>query len=346
MAGTTYSASFPITVGETKNYVFTLSAEGCADVEKAGSITGRRIVDWFSVPLTNAAYAAWTLATGADPYDGEASWALSGGKNTSALALDATGSRVLALATGSGGAVAYEPASPSEAGRPVEIGGTVTLHAHVGVPPEPSGSPLAGLAVGTVDGATVLYGYGTSGWTALSGGEVTTNTPVAWRATLDFGLGTVTYALGDVAFSPKTSLPLGAMQIERVVFRGNGAIGAFRGIYAEPGLELYAASIRADGTGLSFATVGTSDKFVIGLTETVGGRYYVAFASDSLDTPKGEWVCVACERSSGDNAVVDLSCETKDAEGHPVPSRFFMIFGTDEHIDLGVAFGSVLTSDN
>ena len=154
------------------------------------------------------------------------------------------------------------------------------------------------------------------------------------------------YVLDGVSFTPKTALQAGATQVASVVFRGNGEFGAFRGIYVEPGFELYAASIRADGTGLSFVTVGTSDKFVIGLTETVGGRYYVAFASNSLDTPKNEWVCVACERSNGDNAVVDLSCETKDSGGHPVPSRFFMIFGTDEHIDLGVAFGSVLPSDN
>ena len=345
MAGTTYSASFPITVGETKNYVFTLSAEGCADVEKAGSITGRRIVDWFSVPLTNAAYAAWTLATGADPYDGEASWALSGGKNTSALALDATGSRVLALATGSGGAVAYEPASPSEAGRPVEIGGTVTLHAHVGVPPEPSGSPLAGLAVGTVNGVAVLYGFGAAGWTALSGGAVVTNAPVAWKATLDFVAGTAAYALDGVAFTPKTALRAGATRATSVVFSGNGTIGAFRGIYAEPddaGVSLYDATIMEDGTGLVFTSVGSSSNaFNIRLQDTVAGRYYVAFAANTLDTPRAEWICVACEQADAAGVAVDLPCDTVDALGHPIPSQFFMIFGASDAIPVGTAFGDL-----
>lgn len=343
---TTYSASFPISVGETKNYVFTLSAEGCADVERAGTITGRKIVDWFDVPLTNAAYAAWTLATGADPHNTNASWMLSGENNASVVSSGVGGNRVLSVATGSDGAVAYVPSSPSEGGRTLEVGGTVTLRAHPSAPPVPDVAPLAGLAAGTANGATVLYGYGASGWTALSGGEVTTNAPVAWKALLDFGSGTVAYTLGSVAFSPKTALPLGATHAERVVFRGKGEFGAFRGIYAEPGEGLYAVSIRADGTGLSFATVGTSDKFVIGLGETVGGRYYVAFAADSLDTPKNEWVCVACEQSGGDNALVDLPCETKDSEGHPVPSRFFMIFGTEKRIDLGVTFGSVSPSND
>ena len=100
-------------------------------------------------------------------------------------------------------------------------------------------APLAGLAAGTANGATVLYGYGASGWTALSGGEVTTNAPVAWKALLDFGSGTVAYTLGSVAFSPKTALPLGATHAERVVFRGKGEFGAFRGIYAEPGVAYY-----------------------------------------------------------------------------------------------------------
>lgn len=344
-AGTGYSASFPISVGQTKAYVFVLSAAGCADVEQAGEITGRKIVDWFSVPL-DGDYASWVLATGPDPHDTTAGWTVSGMNNASALSTGAGGELILLTSTGSDGAVAYEPSSPSEGGRTLEVGGTAMLRAHPSVPPEPDVPPLAGLAVGTVDGTTVLYGYGTSGWTVLSGGEVTTNTPVAWKATLDFGMGTVAYALGSVAFSPKTALPLGATQVERVVFLGNGEFGAFRGVYAESGWELYAASIRADGTGLSFTTEGTSDKFVIGIAETVGGRYYAAFAADSLDTPRDEWVCVGCEQSVGDNSPVDLPCGTTDSEGHQVPSRFFMIFGMDRHIDLGVAFGSVSPSSN
>ena len=352
MAGTTYSASFPITVGETKNYVFTLSAEGCADVEKAGSITGRRIVDWFSVPLTNAAYASWTLATGADPYDPAARWTLSGAKNASTVGTDGSGARAIALATGGDGAVSYAPAFPSESGRTLELSGTATLFAHPATPSAPEDVPLAGLTVGTVDGAPVIFGFGAAGWTALSGGAVTTNAPVAWKATLDFGAGTIAYSLGGVAFSPNTALPVGAELATRVAFKGSGAISAFRGVYADlagGSVTLCQAAIRADGTGLEFRTVGTSENFMIGLRDTVKDRWYVAFAADTLDTPEADWVCVSCEQAKADGDAVDLPCATVDAAtGEPIPSQFFKIFGASDAIPVGTAFGDLqsLTPDH
>lgn len=345
-AGGEYSWDFDLAVGDTKVCSFTLSATGCADVVKSVTVEGRVVVDWFHVPFGDD-YEGWTLADGAtDPHDG-GSWTLSGSRNASALST-AGGARHIALAAGEGGAVAYAPAFPSEANRTLEISGRAKLRAFSGRPDAVPAGPIAGLALGTADGAPVLFGLSSGGWTALSGATAAADAWVDWSATIDFGAGTVVYRLGGARLSAGgvSALPLAATaaQARRVSFSGSGAIGAFQGVYAEGDdgtVRLYRAAIRVDGTGLEFRTVSGSDRFVIGLKDAQAGLRYVAFAAASLDTPAGDWVCAACSEPAAAGAQVDLPCAVADDEGNPIPAQFFRIYGASEPIAIGTRYGDL-----
>lgn len=345
-AGGEYSWDFDLAVGDTKVCSFTLSATGCADVVKSVTVEGRVVVDWFHVPFGDD-YEGWTLADGAtDPHDG-GSWTLSGSRNASALST-AGGARHIALAAGEGGAVAYAPAFPSEANRTLEISGRAKLRAFSGRPDAVPAGPIAGLALGTADGAPVLFGLSSGGWTALSGATAAADAWVDWSATIDFGAGTVVYRLGGARLSAGgvSALPLAATaaQARRVSFSGSGAIGAFQGVYAEGDdgtVRLYRAAIRVDGTGLEFRTVSGSDRFVIGLKDAQAGLRYVAFAAASLDTPAGDWVCAACSEPAAAGAQVDLPCAVADDEGNPIPAQFFRIYGASEPIAVGTRYGDL-----
>ena len=348
-AGTEYSFSFPIEVGQTKAFEFVLSATGYDPVSKTGSVTGRMVVDWFNVPLDDPAYENWTLATGPDAYDATAGWTLPDGDAGSAIVPDGAGGRVLSFAPPEGGSVSYEPGSPSEDGRTLEVSGTAKLPAREGVPSTPAGTPLAGIALGSANGADALYGYARDGWTALSGAAVAADSAFAWKAVVDFANGTVAYYANGTrlaaAAGGATALPLAstATHATRVAFLGRPRIGSFRGVYAEAGggaIRLWEAAIRVDGTGLLFTTVGNAEKFVIGLKEARAGAWYAAFAANSLDTPADEWVCVACSdapATGGEN--VDLPCATADEQGRPIPSRFFKIYAVGEPIAAGTSWG-------
>ena len=143
-----------------------------------------------------------------------------------------------------------------------------------------------------------------------------------------------------------TALPIGvadATHAERMVFTGAGAVGSFRGVYADAGggsVRLWEAAIRVDGSGLAFTTVGSSGAFVIGLKEARAGAYYVAFAANRLDTPADDWVCAACSASpatGGEN--VDLPCSTVDDQGIPIPSQFFRIYAAGAPVAPGTRWG-------
>ena len=345
-AGAEYSFSFPIEVGQTKAFRFVLSADGCTDVEKTGSVTGRQVVDWFNVPLNDAAYANWTLASGPDAYEPSATWTIEDERNASVVTNDGAGGREILLAPRGEGSVAYEPAFPSEANRTLEVSGTAKLRANDGLPPSPEGAPLAGLALGVAGEAPALFGWTAGGWIALAGTAPAADTSFAWKALVDFANGTVTYYADGTALASasggSTALPLGvsdATHAERVVFYGAGAIGPFRGVYADAGggsVKLWEAAIRVDGTGLTFTTVGSSEAFVIGLKEARAGAYYVAFAANSLDTPADDWVCAACSASpaiGGED--VDLPCSTVDVQENPIPSQFFKIYAAGAPVARG-----------
>ena len=349
-AGAEYSFSFPIEVGQTKAFRFVLSADGCTDVEKAGSVTGRQVVDWFNVPLNDAAYANWTLASGPDAYEPSATWTIEDERNASAITNDGAGGREILLAPRGEGSVAYEPAFPSEANRTLEVSGTAKLRANDGLPPSPEGAPLAGLALGVAGEAPALFGWTAGGWIALAGTAPAADTSFAWKAVVDFENGTVSYYADETPLAAAeggaTALPIGvadATHAERVVFCGAGAIGPFRGVYADAGdgsVKLWKAAIRVDGTGLTFSTVGSSEAFVIGLKEAKAGAYYVAFAANSLDTPADDWVCVACSSTpaiGGEN--VDLPCLTVDDQGNPIPAQFFRIYAAGAPVAPGTLWG-------
>jgi len=244
--------------------------------------------------------------------------------------------------------VAYAPAFPSEANRTLEISGRAKLRAFSGRPDAVPAGPIAGLALGTADGAPVLFGLSSGGWTALSGATAAADAWVDWSATIDFVAGAVVYRLGGARLSAGgvSALPLAATaaQARRVSFSGSGAVGAFQGVYAagdDGTVRLYRAAIRVDGTGLEFRTVSGSDRFVIGLKDAQAGLRYVAFAAAALDTPAGDWVCAACSEPAAAGAQVDLPCAVADGEGNPIPAQFFKIYGASEPIAVGTRYGDL-----
>lgn len=115
-------------------------------------------------------------------------WTYYGGSNETAFATDG-GNRRIELDAGPGGFVRYAPSSASSAGYAVRVKGRAQLVAEPGVPETPisrPSPPLAGLALGTGDDGTTLYGWTGGGWIALKGSPVGENEWIDWNATIDF----------------------------------------------------------------------------------------------------------------------------------------------------------------
>lgn len=224
--------------------------------------------------------------------------------------------------------MSYSPAFASESGRTLEISGTALFVPHRFALPEPDGTPLAGLTVGLSDGAPVLYGRGAAGWTALSGGPVPTDSPVPWKATLDFGSGTVAYELGGVAFSPKTALPAGASQVSRVSFHGKGSIGSFGGVYAKvvEQIEIKRPVFSGGGSSPGFDEDGN---FVVSVGEMAAGLYYTAFACETVD---GDYAASA-PSVLADGETASFAIPVGDA-----PSLFVKIVASDHPFEAGAPF--------
>lgn len=349
-AGETFSASFSVPTGRTRDYEFVVvDPDGLYETRVAGSVFGRRTLGWFDVAFDAAGRSGWTLADGTDPVDG-GTWTVSGADNESAFSAGAD--RRIDLATGEDGFVRYAPLQPTAAGCKARLSGRTELVAEYGAPAAPETAPLAALALGR-DGTVVsLYGWTADGWIPLSGAKIASPCTLDWTADFDFVAGTVVYSAGDppVALSSGgvTNFPLGAAKtaVSRVTYVGNGTVDDFRGVYyvEEPPVDTlvaFDAAIKPGSAGLSFSNAGTdTEHFTISLAGATPGRWYAAFATDELTSDPSAWTCVSCVRANEDGA--ELSASSVDELGIPIPSQFFKIYGAPDAIPLGTPLSSLL----
>ena len=348
-AGRTYSASFPVAMGATSRYEFSVvDPEGVYPTSAPGAVVGRKTLGWLDVQLDEPGYDAWPFEAsgGIDPNDG-GTWTKSGDGNISAFS-GSGGENRIDLATAEDGFVRYEPAEPSEEGRKVRVEGRTELVADYGEPEALDPSPLAALALGRSGTDVTLYGWTGEGWKPLSGIKTSTPMWLDWIAELDFEAGTVRYLQGDppspLPSAGEEALPIGSAKtcLSRVTYVGNGVVDDFHGMWfveadaSEVRLLPFEASVKPGSSGLSFENTGLdTENFVIHLQDAESGVYYAAFGAE---TPAGDYACVACERAEGSE--ISLSASTAGK-----PAQFFKICAANAPIERGTPLSSLLPAE-
>ena len=242
--------------------------------------------------------------------------------------------------------VAYVATAPSRDGADVAVRGRVRVCAEGAPPAAPAAGDLGGLAfVGGEGGAIVPWGF------AAGGGWFAFDAPAAplehgawydWEVDLDLSSDAapaIRYRLGGAALlragAEWLPLPGGVAHATGVVFRGDGAIGDFKGVYAggrivgEPVVPAFGG-----GSPLAFGTdPGTGGPtFSMTVVNAVEGCYYTVFAASALD----------------DDFVAEKDGEPAPADGTLVltapagaPARFFRIVVSTFPIEAGTLFSSL-----
>ena len=352
--GAVCSGSFPVAKNSTKPFAFTLVHEDPATGERYEAATGDVAVGvpmsaWLDIRFDRSQYNAWPFpSSGTDAAVG-GTWTSSGGSNETAFATDG-GNRRLELDAGQGGFVRYAPASASAAGRAVRVKGRAQLVAEPGVPETPvsrPSPPLAGLALGTGDDGTTLYGWTGGGWIALDGAPVAENEWIDWSATVDFTANpvTVSYGIGGTVLSNATSgasafpAAAGASALSSVVYEGDGVVDDFRGScflpvvveIKEPGFADVAAPVAM------VPSVGAGDEGSLDLEVALEGQpaetWFTAFECETLSTNLADWVAVrdSVRPNTDDLAAgtVRLSVRTETS------SKFVKTVASDHRIPAG-----------
>ena len=201
------------------------------------------------------------------------------------------------------------------------------------------------MLVGGEDGAIVPWGF------AAGGGWFAFDAPAAplehgawydWEVDLDLSSDAapaIRYRLGGAALlragAEWLPLPGGVAHATGVVFRGDGAIGDFKGVYAggrivgEPVVPAFGG-----GSPLAFGTdPGTGGPtFSMTVVNAVEGCYYTVFAASAL----------------GDDFVAEKDGEPAPADGTLVltapagaPARFFRIVVSTFPVEAGTLFSSL-----
>ena len=312
-AGQSYSASFAVSLGVTKNYSFSLVHADPATGERyeaaaAGSVLGRKAVGWLDVQFDRAGANDWMTASGVDG----GSWAKTGGSNSTAFATDG-GNKRLELETGEGGVTGYTASSASHARYAVMVRGRAKLVSEPGAPDAPTDSPLAGLSLGEEGGAVSLYGWTKDGWVRLAGADVAENEWIDWNASIDFSASpvTVTYGVGGTVLSNATTgatafrVAGSPTSLRAVRYVGNGAVDDFRGVYYVPVTivqirEPEYVEATATTSPISFRTQNGTR--YLDLSISVEGQptstQYAVFTCGTLDPDLSKWTAAAASRTA------------------------------------------------
>ena len=313
VAGESYSASFAVALGVTKNYSFSLVHADPATGERyeataSGSVLGRKAVGWLDVQFDRAGANNWTTTSGVDG----GTWTSGGGTNKTAFASDGGNNR-LELKTGNDGYAAYTASAASHARYAVLVRGRAQFVSEPGAPDAPSDSPLAGLALGEEGGAVSLYGWTKDGWVRLAGAPVAENEWTDWNAAIDFSASpvTVTYGIGGTVLSNATT-GAAALRVSgtptslrTVRYVGSGAADDFKGVYYEPVTivairEPEYVETTATTSPISFRTQGGTP--YLDLSISVAGQptstQYTAFVCNTLDPDDSHWTAAAKSRTA------------------------------------------------
>ena len=313
VAGESYSASFAVALGVTKNYSFSLVHADPATGERyeataSGSVLGRKAVGWLDVQFDRAGANNWTTTSGVDG----GTWTSGGGTNKTAFASDGGNNR-LELQTGNDGYAAYTASAASHARYAVLVRGRAQFVSEPGAPDAPSDSPLAGLALGEEGGAVSLYGWTKDGWVRLAGAPVAENEWTDWNAAIDFSASpvTVTYGIGGTVLSNATT-GAAALRVSgtptslrTVRYVGSGAADDFKGVYYEPVTivairEPEYVETTATTSPISFRTQGGTP--YLDLSISVAGQptstQYTAFVCNTLDPDDSHWTAAAKSRTA------------------------------------------------
>ena len=351
--GQVFSATIDITPASVTRFSFVLAEKSTGDYETAASgvVLGRKTLGFIDIAFDRSQYAGWELPEeqGVDPVDG-GTWFLGGEENGSLFQTDG-GDRRIGLATSDDGYVRYGAGEPSDAGRKVRVEGRARLLAETGAPDEPVTAPLAALALGKIDGTTILYGYTKGGWVPFDGFRVPSDGWIDWAADIDFGAKTVSYEANETVLATNgvSRLDLAGAQtrVSRVSYSGMGEVDDFRGVYyEEEKLAEFDARIGTNRlTSLVFKAQGepNAGDFAIEVEDAVEGLWYAAFGSESLSVPVTNWTCVACAQAQG--GTVELDADPFDKNGQPLASQFFVVCGATERIEDGVRLGDVMPQD-
>ena len=331
-AGQTVEGRFPVGLGATKDYAFTLTHEDSATGERyeaaaEGTVLGRPAVGWLDVRFDRAGADNWTTASGIDG----GTWTMTGGTNETAFADDG-GDRRLEVDTGADGRVQYAASEASRPGFAVMVRGRAKLVSEPGAPEAPADAPLAGLALGDEGGGVRLYGWTADGWTALAGVPVAENEWIDWNATIDFTASpvTVTYGIGGVALSDAatgaTALPVAGSptSLRAVRYVGDGVVDDFRGVWYEPvaivAIRAPEFAEAAPGGPLSFVVKDGRRvmQLVVSTADQPAGAEYAAFVCETLSPDDKDWIAVDDSRvaSQGEIAAGAVSLDVPaDARG-------------------------------
>ena len=312
VAGESYSASFSVSLGTTKNYTFSLvhadsATGGRYEASAAGSVLGRKAVGWLDVQFDRANANNWMTASGVDG----GSWTKTGGSNSTAFATEGGNSR-LEVETGDGGVVGYTASSASHARYAVMVRGRAKMVSEPGRPDAPTDGPLAGLALGDEGDGVALYGWTSDGWVALAGAPVAENEWIDWNAAIDFSASpvTVTYGVGGTVLSNATTgatalrVKGAPTSLRAVRYTGNGVVDDFRGVYYEPVaivsiLEPVFAEGAASGPMSLYMSNGSQRlALAVSTADQPVDTQYTAFTSKELVSDPEKWTAAADSRTA------------------------------------------------
>ena len=343
-----YSETVPTTPGESCSFAFEAAdTRGVTSVAR-GFFVAKTVDGWFDVRLEDPGYvpgAAWTDTSAVTSDNGR--WTASDGR---AVLVQATSGAPRRVELGATAGLAYAPEEPSgQDAESVTVSGRLRLSASSRPPAIPGNGEFAGLAFVVADDAIRPFGYAADGWRALSapGMALVMDDWLDYAIDLDFSdasapqvryrLGGVVLLDGDAAWLP---LAPTVREVSEIVFLGGGAIGDFRGVRGgaeSPGIVLTEedAPVLGGATPLGFGVSSSgSATFCMTVVNVVGGAYYTAFASESLDGP---WLA---EEDSAVGVAGEPLVLAIDASDPRKPARFARIVVSTTPYAAGDAYGS------
>ena len=242
--------------------------------------------------------------------------------------------------------VAYTATAPSADGADVAVRGRLRVSAECAPPTAPAEGDLGGLAfVGGEDGAVVPWGFVPGGgWFAFDAPAAPLE-PGAWydwaieldlsseaAPAIRFRLGGAALLRAGAAWLP---LPAGVSHATGVVFRGDGAIGDFKGVYT--GGRVFGDPVVPEFGGekpLAFgADAGTgAPTFSMTVVNAVEGCWYTVFAASSLED---DFVAEADGAQAGADPTLVLAVDaTADV-------RFVRVVVSTFPVEAGTLFSSL-----